>query len=69
MMKNKLYIAAAACLIAVAASSCKGRYADATPNGEVVTVTVPESSDSTNMQSGQPVVTEVQIVNSSQDKK
>lgn len=63
MKIKNLILAAAACILAVAASSCKGRYADNTPNGEVVTVDVKENTDTNGMLQDQPVVTEVTIDN------
>lgn len=42
MRVKSQYIAAAAVIMAVACTSCKGRYADATPNGETVEVNVVE---------------------------
>lgn len=73
-MRNKLqYLAAAAVIMAVACTSCKGRYADATPNGETIEVNVVPTSvvspDSVTTavlseDSDAPVTTEVVTVSS-----
>lgn len=62
------YLAAAVVIMTVACSACKGRYADATPNGETVEMEVVEPvvvnpGDSAGVNAtaepGSPVVTKV----------
>lgn len=73
------YFAAAAVIMAVACSSCKGRYADATPNGETIEVNVAEpvvvaDSDTSGAEpqvvvaEEAPVVTEVSVVSDAKGK-
>lgn len=80
MRRNLQYFAAAAVIMAVACSSCKGRYADATPNGETVEVNVVETATAADTGTDgavrqfvpaqdAPVVTEVSVVSESADKK
>lgn len=80
MRRNLQYFAAAAVIMAVACSSCKGRYADATPNGETVEVNVAETATAADAdtdgavlqavpEQNAPVVTEVSVVSEAADKK
>lgn len=78
MRRNLQYFAAAAVIMAVACSSCKGRYADATPNGETVEVNVVETAADTDTVGGvrqvvpaqdAPVVTEVSVVSEEKSEK
>lgn len=69
MRLNIQYIAAAAVIMAVACTSCKGRYADSTPNGQTIEVDVTEPAESAIVNAGDstgivmptdaPVVTKV----------
>lgn len=78
MGRNLQYFAAAAVIMAVACSSCKGRYADATPNGETVEVNVVETAADAYTVGGVrqivpaqdvPVVTEVSVVSEEKSEK
>lgn len=78
MGRNLQYFAAAAVIMAVACSSCKGRYADATPNGETVEVNVVETAADADTVGGVrqivpaqdvPVVTEVSVVSEEKSEK